>query len=85
MGSIGGADKLIIRGIHQIPDLLDLTGYLIHKLLGGDPLLLCLQLNLLAMLIRARLKEDIIALLPAKTGDAVRQNDLIGISNMRLA
>ena len=77
-------DKLIIRSLHQIPDIPDLTGYLIHKLLAADPGFLRLQLDLLSMLIRSCLEKHIIPLLPLKPGNTIRQNRLISIPNMRL-
>ena len=81
---IRGPDKLIIRSLHQIPDILDLTGYLIYKLLAADASFLCLQFNLLSVLIRSCLEKHIIPLLPLKPGNTIRQNRLISISNMRL-
>ena len=43
---VSGADKFIIRGIHHIPDILNLSGYLVYKFLAGHACLLCLHLDL---------------------------------------
>ena len=80
-----GTDEFIIGGIHQIPDPLDLGSHAVHKLLGSHAGFLGLQLNFLSVLIGTRLEKDIVPLHPFVPGDAVRQHDLIRISNMRLA
>ena len=82
---ICGADELIIRSIHKIPDIFDLTGYLIHKFLGCYSRFLRLQLDLLTMLVRSCLEKHIVSLQSLVTGDRVRQDNLVGISDMRLA
>ena len=79
------ADKFIIRSIHQIPDTFDFPRYLIHKFLGRHPRFLSFQLYLLSMLVGSCLKEHIISLHSPEPRNRVRQYDLIGISDMRLA
>ena len=85
MGGIRSADEFIIGSFHEIPDAADLPGHFIYQLLGGDPLLLGFQFDLLAVLVGAGLKEHIVALLPVETGNAVRQHSLIGIADMRFS
>ena len=79
------ADKFVIRRIHQIPDSLDLCGYIVHKLLRSDARFLCLQLDLLSVLVRTGLEEYVVALASLVTRDRVRKNDLIRVSDVRLA
>ena len=81
MLGIGGTDELIIAGIHQIPDVLNFTGYLIYVLLGGYAALFCIDLNLLTVFIGTGHKEYIIALQTAITGNGVCQDDFIGIAD----
>ena len=85
VGGIRGADEFIIGSLHEIPDAADLSGHLIYQLLGGDALLLGLQFDLLAVLVGTGLKKHIIALLPVKTGNAVRQHCLVGIADVGLS
>ena len=79
------ADKAVVRCVDEIPKSLDLSGHIIDKFLG------CLArdrssgLDLLAVLITSCLEVHVIAVRPFISGDTVRQNDLIGISDMRLA
>ena len=85
MIGVGRPDKLVIGGIHQIPDPADLTGHLIHIFLRCNAGILCLLFDLLTVLIGTCLEENIIALHPAEAGDAVSLNDLVGISDMRFS
>ena len=80
-----GPDKLVIGRVHQIPQSLDRTRHIIHKLLRRDTRFLCFQLDLLPVLIRSRLEKDIVTVLSLKTGNAVGQHDLIAVADMRLA
>ena len=76
------ADKLIIRCIHQIPYLLDLSRYIINKFLRCDTGFLSLDLYLLPMLVRTCLKTHIISLHSLETRNTVRQYDFISIADM---
>ena len=80
-----GTDKFIIGSIHQIPDGLDLSGHIVYIFLRCDAGFLRFQLDLLSMLVGTGLEKHIIALLSFKTGDGICQNDLVSISDMRLA
>ena len=82
---VRGADEFIIGSIHQIPDPLDLACRIIHKLLGCHACGLCLQLDLLAVLVGSCLEKYVIALLSLESGNAVCQHNLVGIANVRLA
>ena len=84
MHRVGRAHELIISGVHQIPDALDLSRDVIHMLLRGDACGLGLLLNLLAMLVRAGLEINVIAGQALVTRDRVGQHDLIGVADMRL-
>ena len=78
-------NKLIIRGIHQIPDAVDFSGHIIHVLFGCTALFFRLGLNFHSVFICTGLKKDIVSLHSAEPGNAVRQNNFISISDMRLA
>ena len=82
---VGGTDEFVVGRIHQIPDSLDLGGYVIYEFFWCDACLFCFQLDLLAMLIGSGLEEYIVALLTFEAGDAVCEYDLVGVSNVRLA
>ena len=82
---VRGADELIIGGVHQVPDPLNLRRSLVHKLLGRHPCGLSLLLDLLTVLIGAGLEKYISALGPLIAGNGVRQHDLVGIADMGLA
>ena len=82
---IGGADKFVIRSIQGIANLLNHFCDAVHILLRRNARLFSFQFYLLAVLIRPCLKEHIIAVFPLKSGDAVRQYDLVAVPNMRFA
>ena len=84
MFRIGGADEAVVSGVHQIPDVLDLTCHIVNILLGADAGSLGLLLDLLAMLVGAGLEIDIIACLPLVPGNGISQHDLIGIADVGL-
>ena len=85
MVCIRRTDKFVIRSIHQIPDPLDLSRHIVHELLRSDPCFLCLELDLLSVLVRPCLEEHIVSLAPLVARDRVREHDLIGVSDVRLA
>ena len=78
-------DELIIGGVHEIPDITDHGSNLVHVCLRAHACCDCLLLDLLSVLICARHKADIIALFSLETRDRVRQYDLVGVADMRLA
>ena len=81
---IRGSDELVIGSVQQVAHSLNDPRHLVHELLGRHPRLLSLQLDLLSMLVRAGLEEDIIPFLALEPGDAVRQHDLIIVAYMGL-
>ena len=82
---IGGTDEFVVGRIHQIPDSLNLGGYVVYEFFWRNACLFCFQLDLLAVLIGSGLEEYIVALLTFEAGDAVCEYDLVGVSNVRLA
>ena len=82
---ICGTDEFVIRCVHQIPDSLDLTVYVINEFLRCNTCFFCFQLNLLAMLVSSGLEKYVVALLSFITRNGVCQNRLVGIANVRLA
>ena len=79
------ADKEIVGRVHLIPDPSDLRGRLVDELLRCHARLLCALLDLLSMLVRSCLKMNVVPHLALVSGDRVRQNDLICVSDVRLA
>ena len=82
---VRGADEFIIGSVHQIPDLLDLPGHIVHEFLWRNACFLRFQLDLLAVLVGSGLEEHVKALASFIPGDGVRQHDLIGIADVGLA
>ena len=82
---ICGTNELVIGRVHHVPDILDLPGYPVHKFLTGYTCFLCFHLDLLSMLISSCLEEHVVPLLSFKSGNAVSQNSLIGVANVRFA
>ena len=81
---VGGADELVIGGVHQIPDGLNLTGNLVNVLLRRDAGCLGLLLNLLTMLVRAGLEINVVTGHALVACDSVGQHDLVGVADVRL-
>ena len=81
---IGGTDKFVIRNIQHIAHAPDYPRHIIHKFFGSHAGFLCFQFNLLSMLICPGLKENVIAFLSLKPGNAVRQHDFIVVADVRL-
>ena len=79
------ADELVVGCVHQIPDPADFTGGLVDEFLRCETRIVSAGLDLLAMLVCSCLEENIIALLPLESCDRVSKNNLICISDMRLA
>ena len=84
MRFVRSTDKFVIRGVHQIPQAADRCGCPVNKFLRCNSGFLCLDFNLLAMLVGSCLEEHIIAVFSLKSGDTVCQNDFITVSYMRL-
>ena len=82
---IGGAGKNIIGGVHGIPYFLYLARYVVNIGLWADPGFLGLELDLLPMLVGARLEKHIIAVEPFETRYGVGQDDLVCVPYMGLA
>ena len=82
---VSSTDELIIRSVHQIPDALDLISHTVNENLRGHAGSFSLQLDLLAVLIGTGLETNIVSLLSLVASDTVCQNDLVGITDMRLA
>ncbi len=82
---VRGANEFVIGNVQGIPDIPDAARDLVHKglrIFAGSRRFI---LDLLAVLVRAGLEEDVVALGPAETCDRIRQHDLIAVADMRLA
>ena len=82
---VGGADELVVRDIHHIPDGADLFRHAVYERLGRNARGGGLFFYLLAVLVGARLKAHVIPLRPLEPRDGVCQNDLVGVADVRLA
>ena len=82
---VGGADEFVIRSAHQVPDLPDFPRDFIHILLGRHPRLFRFFLDLLAVLVRARLEKYVVAFLALEPCNRVRQNRFISVPDMRFS
>ena len=82
---VGRADKAVIGDVERIPHLLDGGGDLVHILLRRDAALGGILLDLLPVLVRAGEEMHVKALHPLIAGDRVRQHDIVGVADMRLA
>ena len=82
---IRGADKVVIRCVHQIPVVLNPFGGFIDKLFGRNAGGCRFFLNFLAVFIRASLEKDVVALGPFKTRQRVAENNFICVADMRSA
>ena len=79
------ADKAVVGRVYQVPQSLDLSGHAVDEFLGSLARYRGSGLDLLAVLVTSRLEVDVVAVRSLVSGDTVRQDDLIGISDVRLA
>ena len=85
---IGGADEPVVGDVHQLPQVQHAAGSghdIVHKLLGSDPGLPGLVLNLLAVLVGAGEEHHVIALEPLVTGHDICGHGGIGVADVQLA
>ena len=83
--SICGTDEFVVGRIHQIPDSLDLTGYVIYEFLWCNTCFVCFQLNLLSMFVCSCLEEYIVSLTSFISCDGICQHDLVCVTDVRFA
>ena len=81
---VGCSDKFIIGRVEKIADFSDFTCNSVNVLLGCDTLGGGDFFNLLTVLIRAGLEENVIALQSLVSCDCVGHYDLIAVAYMRL-
>ena len=79
------ADEEIVGRVHLVPDPSDLRGRLVDEFLRRHARLLCALLDLLSVLVRSCLEMNVVPHLALVSGDRVRQDDLICVSDVRLA
>ena len=82
---IGGSDEPVIGCPHQVPEMADNTGSLIHKFFGGQAFFNGTCFNLLAVLIASGLEMHIISVSFLISGYRIRQHDLIAVTDVRFA
>ena len=82
---VGGADELVVRGVHEVPYPPDLPCHVVHELLGGDACRSRFLLHFLAVLVGARLQTDVVALRAPEPREKIRQDYLVSVADVRLA
>ena len=82
---VRGAHKAVVGRIQRVPVAADLRRHIVHKLLGRHAGLLRFLLDFLAVFVRSRLEDHVVALLPLEASRGVRQHNLIQIADMGLA
>ena len=82
---VRGADELVVRGVHEVPYPPDLRRHVVHELFGSDARRRGFELHLLAVLVRARLQTDVIALRAPEPREKIRQHDLVGVADVGFA
>ncbi len=82
---VRGPDEAVIGCVDQVPEPLDLPCDLIYELLGGLAGRQRAGLDLLSVLVAACLEIDVIAVCSLISRDRVRQDDLVGVADVRLA
>ena len=82
---VRGADEFIVGGVHHVPVRLDNLRDVVDIFLRGDAGGIGLFFNLLAMLVRAGLEVDIVALHALIARNAVGEHDLIRVADVRAA
>ena len=82
---ICGADEAVIGSAYQVPEALDLACNLVDELLGALACTCCSGLDLLTVLIGTCHKTDIKAVCSLVAGNTVGKNNLICVTDVRLA
>ena len=82
---VRGADEFIVGGVHHVPVRLDNLRDVVDIFLRGDAGGIGLFFNLLAVLVRAGLEVDIVALHALIARNAVGEHDLIRVADVRAA
>ena len=68
---ICGTDEFIIGSVHEVPDLLDLSCYVVNELLRSYACVRSLSLDLLTVLVGSCLEVNVIALFSLVACDRV--------------
>ncbi len=82
---ISSSDEFVVRCVHEIPDVLNLAGNLVHVLFWSLHVLECLVLNLLAMLVCSGLETNVVACEALVSCDAICKYNFVSVAYMRLA
>ncbi len=85
MIAVRRADKFVVRDVEHIAEPADRSSHIVHKRLWRHARFRRLELDLLSVLVRSGLEKDIVAVLSLVARYAVRQHDLVVVSDMRLA
>jgi hypothetical protein len=83
MLAVRGADEGVVRDLELLPELLEVPDEQIGMLLGGPSPLLRRFLHFLAVLVRAREKEDRIAQEAMIARQHVRRDRGVGVADVR--
>ena len=81
---VGGADKAVVGYAHELPEILEGSYYLVHVLLGGNALGLCLALYLLAVLVASGEEVHVVARHALIAGYGVRRHGGVAVAYVQL-
>ena len=81
---VGGADEVVVIRIHEVPDVLDLTGNVVNVLLGRDTGFESLVFDLLTVFVGTGAEEYVITARLLVACNGVGRNDFVGVADMRL-
>ena len=82
MARLGGADKIVVADIQDLPELLEVDVDLVHQLLGRHPLRLCSGLDLLPVLVRPCEKIHVVPLHALVTAHDVAGYRRVGVADV---
>ena len=82
---VGSADEFVVRDVHEIPNIADLFCDAVDELLGRNARRGGFLFDFLSVLVRARLKAYVIALVAFEARDRVRKDDFVGVPDVRFS
>ena len=80
---VGGTDELIVRNIHHIPDLADITRDFVDESFGRYARGSRFLLDLFAVFVRSRLESHVVTLLTLETGKKIGKHYFVNVADMR--
>ena len=82
---VGGADKLVVRGVHKVPNTFDFRRFLVDELLGSHSRRLCFEFYFFAVFVSAGLEEHVVSFHTFRPCDKVGKHDFVRVADVRFA